>query len=84
MTAAFDRNLQVVLAREPHRGNDISGPGAAGDQCWTMVDHAVEELARLVVAAIAGLQRPATETIRKALRHGCFQGRVGAVSLHNS
>jgi len=49
-----------MLSREPYRRDYVGGSRAARDHCWSVIDHAVKELARLVIIAIAGQQyRPA-------------------------
>ena len=54
VTAAPDRDEQVVLACKLHRRDNIGGAGATGDQRRPMVDHGVKDLARIVVARITG------------------------------
>src|SRR5215208_7941672 len=53
MTPAANRNDQLVVACEIYRSNDVSHVGAARDQFWTAIDHAVVDLASLVVTRIA-------------------------------
>jgi hypothetical protein len=51
---AAHRQKNPVLASEVHRGDDIGDPSAAGDERRFLVDHAVPDLAGLVVALVAG------------------------------
>jgi hypothetical protein len=49
-----------MLSREPYRRDDVGGSSAARDHCWSVIDHGVKKLARLVIIAIVGQQyRPA-------------------------
>ena len=53
VTAAADRDLDAVLAGEPHAGDDVGGVPAARDRRRVLVDHAVVDGPRLVVARIS-------------------------------
>ena len=55
VAAAPDRDLDAVLAGEPHAGDDVGGVTAAGDGRRVLVDHGVVDGAGLV---IPGISRP--------------------------
>jgi hypothetical protein len=54
VAAAADGDLDAVLTREPHAGDDVGGVAAARDGGRVLVDHAVVDGARLVVPGIPG------------------------------
>ena len=54
VAAAPDRRQHAVFAGEIHRIDDIGGPAAACDDCGLLVEHAVPDQPRRVVAVIAG------------------------------
>jgi hypothetical protein len=54
VAAAPHRKKQPVIARETHRSDNISGPGASDDQTGLAVDHAVPDFSRLVIRRVTG------------------------------
>ena len=52
VAAAPDRDLDTVLAGEPHAADDVGGVVAARDGRRVLVDHGVVDGARLVVAGV--------------------------------
>ena len=54
VAAPADRNLDAVLAGEPHAGDDVGGVTAAGDGRRVLVDHGVVDGAGLVISGILG------------------------------
>ena len=55
VAAAADGDGQAVVAPEIDRGDHVGDVGAAGDQQRPLVDHAVVERARLLVAWVLRL-----------------------------
>ena len=79
VAAAADRDQQALLAPEVHGRDDVGDVGAARDEPRALVDHAVVELARLVVAGSPGWMSVAAEGLRKAgdgigVEHGLLLG----------
>ena len=70
VATAVDRERQVLLACEVHRGHDVLRARAARDQRGPAVDHAVEDLAGFVVLGVIRMDEPPTET-------GQFEARRG-------
>ena len=57
VTTAVDGDREVLLAREVHGGDDVVRGAAARDQRGLAVDHAVEDLAGVVVLRIARMDQ---------------------------
>ena len=75
MPPAADRDGELVLAAKIHRRDDVADIGAAGNEQGMLVDHAVIELARLLVFGMSGVQHRAALARRKITDgfgvHGC-------------
>ena len=56
-----------LLAAEVDGRDDVGDVGAARDQARPLVDHAVVERARLVVAGVSRLDDVAAESLRKGV-----------------
>jgi hypothetical protein len=54
VAAAAYGNRQVVLAREPHSGDNVCNPSATGDQRRVPIDHPVPDFPRFVIANVIG------------------------------
>ena len=65
--SAAHRQQQVVVGGEPDAGDDVGHAAAPGDHGRPPVDHAVPDLARLVVGRIAGLDHFALERASEIL-----------------
>jgi hypothetical protein len=61
VTAAPDRDLDSVLAGEPHARNDVGGVAAARDGRRVLVDHGVVDGARPVVPGISRQDQAAAQ-----------------------
>jgi hypothetical protein len=61
VTAATNGDRQVMIAREPDRGQDIGDLKAAGDHRRMAVDHPVPDLTRRIVRRIDGKDQRATQ-----------------------
>ncbi len=61
VAATPNRDQQIVLARESKCLHDVHAADAAHDQAGTAVDHAVPDLARLVVGGRAAVEHGAAE-----------------------
>src|SRR5215472_698365 len=55
MPAAANGDEETVVAAEVHRRSHVGNIDAARDHQRMLVDHAIEELARLVVVGVAAL-----------------------------
>jgi hypothetical protein len=73
-----------VSAGEAHRRDDVGDARAAGDERRMPVDHAVPDLAGLVITAVAGVQQRAAQTGRKVVHGGVLEDRTGAVDGGNA
>src|SRR3954467_10891697 len=62
MASAAHRKQKPLLAGKIHRLNDIGDAVAADDQRRTPVDHAIPNLARLLIAGISWTEQFATQT----------------------
>ena len=67
VAATANGHEQIVIAGEADAGHHVVGACAARDQRGTLVDHAVPDLARGVVAAVGGTQQRAGETGRELI-----------------
>jgi hypothetical protein len=72
----------AVLAREVQRLDHVLRPRAGGDDRRTLVDHAVPDLAGLVVARVARNEDLASETLLQSIDLGGIHSRH--VWLHRS
>src|SRR6202008_805094 len=61
VAAAADGDLELVLAREAHRGLDVGGAVAANHQGRPAVDQPVVHLPGIVVAGVGGREHGAGE-----------------------
>jgi hypothetical protein len=57
VSAAADRDQEILSAAKVHRRYHVSHVRAARNEARTLVDHAVVKLARLVIAVITRLNR---------------------------
>ena len=67
MAAAADGELDVVVAAEAYAGDDVGGVLAAGDRGRILVDHAVVDGARLVIAGVARNDQVASQAAASGL-----------------
>ena len=65
MPAAADRNLEIELMGELDGRHDVGHAAAARDQRRALVDHAVVDAPRRLVAIVVRLEKQAAETGRK-------------------
>ena len=72
---ARDRDLQIALAREAHRRDDIGHARAAGDAGRTAVDRSVPEPAGGVVAGAGREQQLSAERSAELLQRAGIQRR---------
>ena len=70
VSAAPDRERQVVLANEVQRPGHVVSRTAAGNQRRTAVDHAVPDLAHFVVLGIFGKNERARKGRLECIRRG--------------
>jgi hypothetical protein len=63
VSAATDRDLRPLVASIVDRDHDVSDAAAPCDQAGMLVDHAVVDTARLVVALLAGAKQLARERL---------------------
>src|SRR5690349_7130896 len=63
MAAASHRGHEISFPGSDHRVDDVGTVAAARDQRWTLVDQTVVDLARRVVAGVAGRQDDTGETL---------------------
>jgi hypothetical protein len=80
VAAAADRHDEVVCAREAERPRDVVRARAARDQRRALVDHRVEEAARLLVVAVLRSDQAARESAQLLLR----RARRGGDTAHAS
>jgi hypothetical protein len=62
-----------MLASKVHRSNDIRHMGALSDKKRTLVDHRIEDCARLFVAIIAGGDHRAAQALPELLNRNTSQ-----------
>ena len=65
VAAAANGDVELVVASEIDGGDDVGDVGAAGDQPWMLVDHAVVKLARFLVVRISAPDDRAAHGARK-------------------
>ena len=63
VSAAADRDQEILSAAEVHRRNHVGHVRAARNEARTLVDHAVVKLARLVIAVITRLNQGSAERL---------------------
>jgi hypothetical protein len=73
VAASAHGSLEAQLARDRNGVDHVGDPAASGDEGRALVDEAVVNLARLLVAGIRGLEELAGEG-RSELRHGIGDG----------
>ena len=61
VSAAANRDPQIILAAEADSGHDVGHVGAAGDQPWLSADHRVVDFAGLLVDCVSRLDQLAPE-----------------------
>ena len=66
VAAAADRDWHRLLAAEVHGGDDVGRVGAPGDQQGSLVNHAVVELPRLLVARVAPRHQRAVKALAES------------------
>ena len=74
VAAAANRHLEAALTSRAQSRHDIGGPAAARDDGGTPVDHAVMDLAGLVVLLVGRLQELAGEPFepgKSVFLNGC-------------
>jgi hypothetical protein len=71
MATAPHGHQKIVIAGKRNRGDDIGHPGAAGDERGPLVDHAIPDLARLLISVIVGEEQLATQ-VSLQLLHRSF------------
>jgi hypothetical protein len=81
VAAAANPQLQVVRTAEAHRGGDVGGAGAAGDDRRPPVDHRVPHPPGLVIGILAGQQDPPFEGAAQP-RHVPAIGNPGLSFVH--
>src|SRR5262249_17817050 len=59
--AAAHRDQKIVLPRDPHRVDDVSRAGTTDDERRPLVDHAVPNLADIVVVLVIRTDKLTTE-----------------------
>ena len=62
MATTTHRYQELMGTGEVNCADDIGDPGAAGDEPWALIDHAVPDFAGLVVVGIAGAEQRAAQT----------------------
>jgi len=67
VTAGFDREDQILVAREADRIDNVRGPAALHDHRGAAVDEPVPNRAGIVVSLIAGAQNRAPNTFHEPL-----------------
>jgi hypothetical protein len=74
--ASPDRQQQPVVTGEADRRDDVVSVGAPRDQRRPLVDHRVEDCARLLVVGVVRADQPAREARKLASRvvRGCDCG----------
>ena len=61
MTAATDRQQEIILSCKIHRANDVGHIYATRDETRLLVDHPIVHLARFVVILVPRLYQPAAQ-----------------------
>jgi hypothetical protein len=77
VAAASDCELEASLAREPHDPCDVADAGRADDRSRTMIEAAIEQRARLLVAHVGGRDHVAVQGLTQ-VRHDFVSRSVGA------
>ena len=75
MTAAADRDEQIVLSSEVHGGNDIRHVRTTGNQPRLFVDHSVVHFAGFIVILVTWFDQSATKV--------CFEIDYGILVKHD-
>jgi hypothetical protein len=70
VSAAFDREQQILIAGEIDGSDDVGSPRTLGDDCWLLVDHPVPHAAGLVVALVLRLENRPADVVAE-----CFECR---------
>ena len=81
MATAADGELQVLAAGELHRGDDVRDAGSADDQRRPLVDHAVPDRPRLVVAGVGRGDELAPDAFAKLLDGAFAEDRSHVLGL---
>ena len=84
MPAASHGQRQFVLAGEVDRRDHIGDIHAAGDQGGSLIDHAVVDLASLLITSVAGTKHLAAHARYKLLDLHFIQSDWGGLQFHSS
>src|SRR5262245_14780009 len=83
MAAAAHRYQQAVVSGEINGGNHVSDPGAAGDNCGSMLNHRVVDLACRIVSIVAPKQMVSAQSLMELLDRLCVQHDVASPRRRN-